>query len=183
MIGHKEAERKVSKVKVSLPPMSTCDGLSTVPSSADTPLETSSTKHKLIAVTSSDTPSNINDTLLETLSAKPKKGQSRRKRTRATDILPSILNDDQFVTLSNALDQANEILSDGEDVDVVLLPPANTYDGDTDNEVGDDDALTTVVLDHVSEVAGHLEVQSSRKTSRISKPKNVIPSYHQIIKL
>ena len=52
-----------------------------------------------------------------------------------------------------------------------MLPPVNTCDGDTDNELGDDNSLTSVTLDCVAEVTGTLEVQSSRKTSRISKPK------------
>ena len=75
------------------------------------------------------------------------------------------------LSLCEALDEAHDIISEGEEVDVVLLPPVNSYDSDTDNELGDDDALSVTTLDHVREVAGNIEIQSSRNTTHVSKPK------------
>ena len=130
---------------------------------------------------STATPSTV--TPSETPSTKRTSTQSRRKRIRRA-VTPHSNYDDHFATLSDAMDQAREDLSDGEEVDVVLLPPVNTCDGDTDNELGNDNSLISVTLDCVAEVAGTLEVQSSQKTSRTSKPKKeVILSYHQTIKL
>ena len=75
------------------------------------------------------------------------------------------------LSLCEALDEAHDIISEGEEADVVLLPPVNSYDSDTDNELGGADALSVTTLDHVREVVGNIEIQSSRNTSRVSKPK------------
>ena len=94
-------------------------------------------------------------------------------------------SENEFLTLRGALDEADDIVSD-EEVDVVLLPPANTSEGDTDNEFGDIDNLGMNTLHNVQKVDGTVVVQSSRDTSRISKPKKVYeklpPNYKRLIR-
>ena len=94
-------------------------------------------------------------------------------------------SENEFLTLRDALDEADDIVSD-EDVDVVLLPPANTSEDDTDNEFGDIDNSGMNTLHNVQEVDGTVVVQSSRDTSRISKSKKVYeklpPNYKRLIR-
>ena len=69
---------------------------------------------------------------------------------------------------------------------MVLLPPSNSRNGDTDVEEGDDDSLTTTTLANVNEVSGTLVVQSSRDTSRVTKQKiykDLPPNYEAIVAL
>ena len=57
---------------------------------------------------------------------------------------------------------------------MVLLPPDNT-DGDTDTELGNDSDLTDMTIETVSEVSGRIEIQTSKQTSKIKKPKGLKP--------
>ena len=73
--------------------------------------------------------------------------------------------------LGEALNEVAEV-SDEEDVEIIILPPANTDDGDTDTEIGNDQELGEQVMSQVVEVAGKIEVQTSRRSLRVQKPQN-----------
>ena len=73
--------------------------------------------------------------------------------------------------LGEALNEVAEV-SDEEDVEIIILPPANIDDGDTDTEIGNDQELGEQVMSQVVEVAGKIEVQTSRRSSRVQKPQN-----------
>ena len=57
-------------------------------------------------------------------------------------------------------------------MEIIILPPANTDDGDTDTEIGNDQELGEQVMSQVVEVAGKIEVQTSKRSSRVQKPQN-----------
>ena len=57
-------------------------------------------------------------------------------------------------------------------MEIIILPPANTNDGDTDTEIGNDQDLGEQVMSQVVELAGKIEVQTSRRSSRVQKPQN-----------
>ena len=71
--------------------------------------------------------------------------------------------------LGEALNEVAEV-SDEEDVEVIILSPANTDDRDTDTEIRNDQELGEQVMSQVVEVAGKIEVQTSRRSSRVPKP-------------
>ena len=73
--------------------------------------------------------------------------------------------------LGEALNEVAEV-SDEEDVEIIILPPVNTDDRDTDTEIGNDQELGEQVMSQVVEVAGKIEVQTSRRSSRVQKPQN-----------
>ena len=73
--------------------------------------------------------------------------------------------------LGEALNKVAEV-SDEEDEEIIILSPANTDDGDTDTETGNDQELGERVMSQVVEVAGKIEVQTSRISSRVQKPQN-----------
>ena len=47
--------------------------------------------------------------------------------------------------LGEALNEVAEV-SDEEDVEIIILPPVNTDDGDTDTEIGNDQELVEQVM-------------------------------------
>ena len=51
-------------------------------------------------------------------------------------------------------------------MEIIILPPANTDDGDTDVKIGNDQEVREQVMSQVVEVAGKSEVQTSRRSSR-----------------
>ena len=51
----------------------------------------------------------------------------------------------------------------------MLLPPENVDDGDTDTEMGNDNETRATLPSKLVEVCGHLEVQTSRKTTKSAK--------------
>ena len=71
--------------------------------------------------------------------------------------------------LGEALNEVAEV-SDEEDLEVIILSPANTDDRDTDTEIRNDQELGEQVMSQVVEVAGKIEVQTSRRSSRVPKP-------------
>ena len=56
------------------------------------------------------------------------------------------------------------------DEEIIILPLANTDDGHTDTEIGNHQELGEQVMSQVVEVAGKIEVQTSRRSSRVQKP-------------
>ena len=81
--------------------------------------------------------------------------------------MPHSKSNHEFERLEEALDDAEE-LSDNE-IDIVLLPPNNTEDGDTDTEMGNDLEARTTGTSEVYEVCGHIEVQTSKRATKSSK--------------
>ena len=73
--------------------------------------------------------------------------------------------------LGETLNEVAEV-SDEEDVEIIILPPVNTDYGDTYTEIGNDQELGEEVMSQVVEVAGKIEVQTSRRSSRVQKPQN-----------
>ena len=72
--------------------------------------------------------------------------------------------------LGEALNEVAEV-SDEEDLEVIILSPTNTDDRDKDTEIRNDQELgEQVVMSQVVEVAGKIEVQTSRRSSRVPKP-------------
>ena len=69
--------------------------------------------------------------------------QKRRSKSKATEIREkkrsSENNDHEYVLQGEALNEVAEV-SD-EDVEIVILPPANTDDGDTGAKIGNDQEL------------------------------------------
>ena len=76
-------------------------------------------------------------------------------------------NNLQHQRLQDALDEVEQ-MSDTE-VDIVLLPPENVDDGDTDTEMGNDNETRATLPSELVEVCGHLEVQTSRKATKSAK--------------
>ena len=73
--------------------------------------------------------------------------------------------------LGEALNEVAEV-SDEEDVEIIILPPVNTDDRDTDTEIGNDQELGEQVMSQVVEVAGKIEVQTSRRSWRVQRPQS-----------
>ena len=125
----------------------------------------------------------INDTIQTTayisienfsLNARQRPSRKRRAKSKATEITEkkrSSDNDHEYVLLGEALNEVAEV-SDEEDVEIIKLPPVNTDDRDTDTEIGNDQELGEQVMSQVVEVAGKIEVQTSRRSSRVQKPQN-----------
>ena len=61
--------------------------------------------------------------------------------------------------LGEALNEVAEV-SDEEDVEIIILPPANTDDGDTDTEIGNEQELGEQVMSQAVEVTGKIEVKT-----------------------
>ena len=109
------------------------------------------------------------------VNASQRPSQKRRSKSKATEIREkkrsSENNDHEYVLLGEALNEVAEV-SDEEDVEIIILPPVNTDDRDTDTEIGNDQELGEQVMSQVVEVAGKIEVQTSRRSSRVQKPQN-----------
>ena len=124
-----------------------------------------------------DTIQTTADTSTENSSVNTRQCPSRKRRSKskATEIREkkrsSENNDHEYVLLGEALNEVAEV-SDEEDVEIIILPPANIDDGDTDTEIGNDQELGEQVMSQVVEVAGKIEVQRSRKSMRVQKPQN-----------
>ena len=135
-----------------------------------TPLANKTTRVKDTIQTTADT--SIENSLVN---ARQRPSQKRRSKSKATEIREkkrsSENNDHEYVLLGEALNEVAEV-SDEEDVEIIILPPANTDDGDTDTEIGNDQELGEQVMSQVVEVAGKIEVQTSRRSSRVQKPQN-----------
>ena len=95
-----------------------------------------------------------------------------RKSARS---LSSILNEKQdfetnnkkeFRLLQEALDTLDYQNEEDKQVDIVVLPPPNQENGDTDNEMGDENNLNEISMDQV-EVAGTVEIQISKRLSKV----------------
>ena len=99
---------------------------------------------------------------------------------------PATKGKHQHLLLRDALNEV-ESHSEDEEIDVVILPPDNAENGDTDIEAGNDSDLEDSVLGSIVEVAGTLEVQSSKQTSKVQlqvvqpakKKRSAIPSKHE----
>ena len=70
------------------------------------------------------------------------------------------------------LDSQNK---EGEQVDIVLLPTPNQENGDADNEMGDESNLNKISLNQVVEVAGTVEIQTSKGLSKVKTQKAAKP--------
>ena len=104
-------------------------------------------------------------------------GSRKKKRVCRRQALPSVEDDgdgDQgILLLHDAFEEACNEVSD-EEVDIVLLPPRNSQNGDTDVEDGDEEALNYTTLDNVREVAGTL--WSNPPVEDIQGPSPKLPS-------
>ena len=124
-----------------------------------------------------DTIQTTADTSIENslVNARQRPFQKRRSKSKATEIREkkrsSENNDHEYFLLGEALNEVAEVL-DEEYVKIIILPPANTNDGDTDTEIGNDQDLGEQVMSQVVELAGKIEVQTSRRSSRVQKPQN-----------
>ena len=123
-----------------------------------------------------DTIQTTADTSTENSSVNARQCPSRKKRSKskATEIREkkrsSENNDHEYVLLGEALNEVAEV-SDEEDLEVIILSPTNTDDRDKDTEIRNDQELgEQVVMSQVVEVAGKIEVQTSRRSSRVPKP-------------
>ena len=72
--------------------------------------------------------------------------------------------------LGEALNEVAEV-SDEENVEIIILPPANTDDGDTVTKIGNNQELGEQVTSQVVEVAGKIEVQTLRRSLRVQNHK------------
>ena len=103
--------------------------------------------------------------------------QGQRKKRRRTSLQgvrekkKNIDSDHEFTFLRDALDEC-ETLSDSEDIDIVLLPPDNV-EGDTDDEMGNEEIVGNCKVDDVQEVCGRIEIATSRSATRTSKKKEI----------
>ena len=79
-------------------------------------------------------------------------------------------NKKAFRLLREALDALDSQNKEDEQVDIVLLPPPSQENGDTDNEMGDKNNLNEISLNQVNEVAGTVEVQTSKQLSKVKTP-------------
>ena len=117
----------------------------------------------------------IADTSIEksSVNARQRSSRKRRSESKATEIREkkrsSENNDHEYVLLSEALTEVAE-LSIEEDAEIIIFPPVNTDDGDTDTETGKDQEFGERVMNQVIEVAGKIE--TSRRSSRVQKPQN-----------
>ena len=117
----------------------------------------------------------IADTSIEksSVNARQRSSRKRRSESKATEIREkkrsSENNDHEYVLLSEALTEVAE-LSIEEDAEIIIFPPVNTDDGDTDTETGKDQEFGERVMNQVVEVAGKIE--TSRRSSRVQKPQN-----------
>ena len=64
----------------------------------------------------------------------------------------------------DTLDFQNE---EDEQVDIALLLPPNQKNGDTDNEMGDENNLNKISLNQVVDVARTIETQTSKQLSKV----------------
>ena len=90
----------------------------------------------------------IADTSIEksSVNARQRSSRKRRSESKATEIREkkrsSENNDHEYVLLSEALTEVAE-LSIEEDAEIIIFPPVNTDDGDTDTETGKDQEFAT----------------------------------------
>ena len=73
----------------------------------------------------------------------------------------------EFKLLQEALDTLDSENQEDEQVDIVLLPTLNQENGDTDNEMGDENNLNLIWLNQVVKVAGTVEIQTSKWLSKV----------------
>ena len=124
-----------------------------------------------------DTIQTTADTSIEnsSVNARQHPSQKRRSKSKATEIREkkrsSENNDHEYVLLGEALNKVAEV-SEEENVENIILPPVNTDEGDTDTRIGNDQELGEQVMSQVVEMAGKIEVKTSRRSSRVQKPQN-----------
>ena len=124
-----------------------------------------------------DTIQTTADTSIEnsSVNARQHPSQKRRSKSKATEIREkkrsSENNDHEYVLLGEALNKVAEV-SEEENVEIIILPPVNTDEGDTDTRIGNDQELGEQVMSQVVEMAGKIEVKTSRRSSRVQKPQN-----------
>ena len=82
----------------------------------------------------------------------------RRKRSKIIN-KSNINSSAQSGLLCDALCELDELEED--DIDVVLLPPENPEDGDTNTEVCNDAGTAETQLAQIMEVTRHIEIQMS----------------------
>ena len=117
-----------------------------------------------------------------------KRKSRKRKSVRS---LSSMLNEKQDFETSNkkefrllweasdTLDSQNE---EDEQVDIVLLPPQNQENGDAGNEIGDENNLNEISLNQVVEVAGTVEIQTSKRLPKVKTRETIKPDKLNITK-
>ena len=108
---------------------------------------------------------------LDKLAVTPRQQKKRKapvsaKQIRDEKLKKSPVYEDEFLLLSNALQECDGISDD--EIDVVLLPPENV-NGDTDNECGNDTELTDISLGLVKEVPGTIEINTSCKVTKTKR--------------
>ena len=91
-----------------------------------------------------------------------RKAPVNAKQIRDVKLKKSPVYEDEFLLLSNALQECDGISDD--EIDVVLLPPENV-NGDTEN----DTELTDISLGLVKEVSGTIEINTSCKVTKTKR--------------
>ena len=100
----------------------------------------------------------------------------RRKRKRSVPCHKKKLVADRHEAEDDAFLFLHDAIADGleepeiEELDLVLIPPENV-DGETDNELGNDEELSCSSLNQVQEVCGRIELQTSRDVTRVRRKK------------
>ena len=84
-------------------------------------------------------------------------------------------NKKEFRLLQEALDTLDSQSKEDKQVDIVLLPPPNQENRVTDNEMGDENNLNETSLNQVVEVAGIVEIQTSKGLSKVKTQKATKP--------
>ena len=84
-------------------------------------------------------------------------------------------NKKEFRLLQEALDTLDSQNKEDKQVDIVLLPPPNQENRVTDNEMGDENNLNKISLNQVVEVAGTVEIQTSKGLSKVKTQKATKP--------
>ena len=88
--------------------------------------------------------------------------------------MPARKGKHQHLLLREAMYEVESADAEDEELHVVILPPDNTENGDTDVEAGNESDLEETSLGSVLEVAGTLEVQSSKQTSKVKAAKQLL---------
>ena len=117
-----------------------------------------------------------------------KRKSRKRKSVRS---LSSMLNEKQDFETSNkkefrllweALDTLDSQNEEDEQVDIVLLPPQNQENGDAGNEIDDENNLNEISLNQVVEVAGTVEIQTSKRLPKVKTRETIKPDKLNITK-
>jgi hypothetical protein len=111
------------------------------------------------------------DELTENTQATSGKQRKSRRRPSLNRIREKKVQSEgnEFVYLQDALEEC-ENLSDGEEIDVVLLPPEN-IDGETDDELENEEGIGGGKLSDIIEVSGKIEITTTRDATRTTKKK------------